>query len=162
MTPCDHSFFIYMIDNRLLGLRLEEVDRVLPAARLLDPPQSNPGMAGFLNYQGQVIPVWNLREMLGLPAVALRASDRIVLARAWGAVLGLIVDEALGVYESQWVLPVPADVEALPLRSSIEGFATFEEKLVIILNLQKFLTSSRGWLAASLQGAPSPMGIQAP
>lgn len=162
MIPCEHSFFIYMIDDKLLGLRLGDVDRVLPAARLLDPLQSSPGLAGFLNYQGQVIPVLDLREILRLQPAPLRASDRIVLARAWGGVIGLIVDEALGVYEAAWIGPAPADVEGLTLTPAIEGFASFEDKLVIILDLQQVLASGRAWLAGTIQGAPESVGTQGP
>ena len=162
MISGEPSTFIFVVGNKLLGLDLAQVDRVLPAAQLLDPPQSSPGLAGFLNYRGQVIPILNLRELLGLPAMDLRSSDRIVLARAWNAPVGLIVDEALGVHEADRMQPFLAELEALSICPAIEGFVQVGEKMVIIHNLEKFLASSLAVLATSLQGETHSLGKQTP
>lgn len=162
MTPEELSTFLFVVGNKLLGLKLAEVDRVLPAAQLLDPPQCTPGLAGFLNYRGRAIAVLNFRELLGLPAKALQASDRIVLARAWNAPIGFIVDEALGVHQSGPMQPYPAEFELLNANPANEGFVPLGERLIVIQNLQNFIASSRAGLAASLHGTgSSPMGEQA-
>jgi chemotaxis signal transduction protein len=160
MTTGPGAIFLFSIGEKLLGLKLADVDRVLPAAELLDTPQSSPGLAGFLNYQGQAIPIMFLSELLGLPVRTLRVSDRIVLARAWNALVGLIVDEALGVYESSRMQPIPAEFEALNISPDIEGFVQVGEKMVVIQNLQKFLATSMTCLVAPDQETGNPMGDQ--
>ena len=122
MPTEDSSIFAFAIGNQLIGLRLSEVERVLPAAELLDPPQRSPGLSGFLNYRGQVIPILNLREILELPAKELSASDRIIMVRSWNTLLGFFVDEALGVYDIHQMQVISADFEALNIGPAIEGF----------------------------------------
>jgi purine-binding chemotaxis protein CheW len=155
MIQGDQAFFIFKTHDRLIGLSLAQVDRVLPAARLLNAPQGSTGLAGFLNYRGRVIPVLDLRAILGLPAELLRPSQRIVLVRAGtGSVMGLIADEVLGIHAADRMQRLPKEFEGLPVHQAIEGFIAIGDKMAAVCSLRKILASSRIGLNAALQDVP--------
>src|SRR5690242_18545858 len=146
MIPGEQAFFVFKLDDRLLGLSLAQVDRVLPAARLLGPPQGSTGLAGFLNYRGQIIPILDLRAILGLPAGTLCPSQRILLVRAGNGVIGLIADEVLGIHETDRMQRMTSPFEGVKIRQAIEGFIAIGDKMAAIYNLQKILASSQAGL----------------
>jgi purine-binding chemotaxis protein CheW len=161
-TQDDTAIFAFTIAGHLIGLHLPEVERVLPVAELLDPPQSSPGLAGFLNYRGTIVPVLNMRAIMGIQLRELCAGDRIVMIRAWDTTLGLVVDEALGVYESRPMQAFSADLESRNIGPAIEGFIQRDDKMIVIPNLQKFLSLRISDLAESLQGGPPLPGAGEP
>ncbi|MCX7828224.1 MAG: chemotaxis protein CheW [Thermanaerothrix sp.] len=88
------------VENRHLALPLEQVVRAVPAA-LLTPSTGEGPVAGMLNLSGEMVPVLDLRGILGVPRKDMATSDAIVLARSGDDVLGIWVDEVLGVFEAR-------------------------------------------------------------
>lgn len=93
---------------------------------------------GVLDFQGQVIPVINLRRRFGLPERALRTSDQFVIARAKLVTLALAVDGVESVLE---VCPgeVIAPDDILTGTGFLEGVTRTEDGLVLIHDLATLL-----------------------
>ena len=101
-------------ENQLLGLggfRLDDMELALPLTALrevqpfkqLSPlPCPNKAVVGGLNLRGVVIPVLDLRTMLGKQAEALFQPSVVIMVHE-GHVLGLLSNGVSGVFE------VPAD-----------------------------------------------------
>lgn len=105
---------------------------------------------GVTNLRGRVIPVLDLRRRFGLAATPPTRQSRIVVAELGSHAVGLIVD---GVSE---VLRVPANAVEPPSAlvttaesTYLRGVAKLEDRLVLLLDLTRILTSSeQGDLAA--------------
>jgi chemotaxis signal transduction protein len=73
---------------------IAEVGRV---PRLTRVPGVPAWVAGVSNWRGRILPIVDLRPLLGVPADALRDSARVVVAGDESVSLGLLVDSVEGV-----------------------------------------------------------------
>ncbi len=127
--------------------RVQEIIRMQPITRVPNVPAF---IEGVTNLRGRVIPVLDLRRRFGLAATPPTRQSRIVVAELGSHAVGLIVD---GVSE---VLRVPANAVEPPSAlvttaesTYLRGVAKLEDRLVLLLDLTRILTSSeQGDLAA--------------
>jgi purine-binding chemotaxis protein CheW len=137
-------------------LKVQEVNRMVDITAVPNAPGS---LEGVINLRGKVIPVYNLRKKLGLEARDADGQSRIMVVDT-GATVGLMVDSV------QEVLRLPSEsVEPPPLLSSgngdgsVKGIGKLEDRLVILLDLDRLLGSgAEGDAAAS----PSRTGRGSP
>jgi chemotaxis signal transduction protein len=76
------TVLLVRLGERQYGLPIACVERVLPMAYVSPLPDGGEGLLGMLNVHGQVLPVLDLRPLLGLPNLAPAAEHRLVLLKA--------------------------------------------------------------------------------
>ncbi len=81
-SPTHTAVLLVRLGERQYGLPLAMVERVLPMAAVLPLPDSGEGLLGVLNLHGEVLPVIDPRQRLGLPRPVLAAEQRLVLLRS--------------------------------------------------------------------------------
>jgi purine-binding chemotaxis protein CheW len=103
---------------------------------------------GVINLRGKVIPVVALRKRFGLESLAQDKQTRIVVVEGKGTVLGFMVDSV------SEVLRIPVDaVEAPPRLGKVEreyvsGVSKLNDRLLILLDVDRLMSDSEGSLAA--------------
>jgi purine-binding chemotaxis protein CheW len=127
---------IFTLDEERYALRLAAVDRVVRAAAITPLPKAPEIVLGVLDFQGQVIPVVNLRRRFRLPERALRTSDQFVIARARLVTVALAVD---GVESVESAREVVAPDDILSGTGFLEGITRSEDGLVLIHDLATLL-----------------------
>jgi purine-binding chemotaxis protein CheW len=96
---------------------------------------------GIANLRGKIVPILDLRKKLGMPASPLTKDARIMVVNIENVVIGMIVDgvkEVLKI-ENQKIDPPPP----LVLSSDadyIQGVVNLDERLILLLNVQKIAT----------------------
>lgn len=93
------------------ALPLEQVSEVLPLpADVAALPRTDAAMLGVMRLRGEILPLASLRVLLGLPAAAPQASDRVVVASLGDARVGLAVDRLRAIVRApeSAISPVPA------------------------------------------------------
>lgn len=127
------------LDGQRYALRLAQVDRVIRAVEITPLPQAPEIVAGVINVQGQVIPVVNIRKRFRLPEREIILSDQIVIAHTSRRPVALIVDGTDGVIEfpEHWVVHAG---KILPDMEYVEGIAKLEDGMILIHDLDKFLS----------------------
>lgn len=139
----EQQYINFMLAGEEYGvpiLKVREIIRNQPLTRI---PQSAPCVKGVLNLRGMVIPVFDLRERFGLPAGEYGAGARIIVSSFNGQSLGFIVDavtEVLGI-ESDSIDP-PPPIGAGIDQEFIEGMAKLENRLIILLDLDRVFNSA--------------------
>lgn len=120
-------------------LMVQEINRMLNITKV---PRSPEFVEGVINLRGRVIPIINLRKRFGMPAKEWDKQTRIVVVTIENKILGLVVDAV------SEVLRLPADtIEPPPPMVSgieseyIQGVGKLDNKLLILLDLNKLLTS---------------------
>lgn len=100
---------------------LEDVAEVVPLAPLTRVPNAPAWLAGVANWRGRVLPVVDLRLLLGAPAPPLPTSARFVVLTPGGSVasaaVGVLAEAVPGVHDGAL-----APVEPLP-PTTMEGVA---------------------------------------
>ncbi|MHB8535590.1 MAG: chemotaxis protein CheW [Sulfuricaulis sp.] len=127
------------LDGQRYALRLAQVERVIRAVEIVPLPQAPEIVVGVINVQGWVIPVVNMRKRFRLPEREIILSDQFVIARTSRRPVALIVDGTDGVVEFPEHRVVRAE-KILPGMEHVEGVARLEDGIILIHDLDKFLS----------------------
>ena len=141
-------------------LRVKEVIRIREITRLPNTPSF---VKGIINLRGDVIPIVDLRDKFGLEHREYTSMTRVIVVDVEGRLVGMVVDAA-----SQ-VVRIPADqIDPPPPIAGglsteyIKGVGKLEERLVILLDIDRILTREEKVelekLDHSLKKPPEPKG----
>lgn len=104
----------------------------------LSPVQAENGfISGMLNIHGDLIPVYSLRRMFGLPDLSPRLTDNLIVFHQRIARYALWVDETYVVREVEYS-PEYSDISTL-IRSDVPGLHVLTDGVLIIYDFPQFL-----------------------
>lgn len=133
------EFVVLHLDELRVALPLAAVERVVRAAYVVCLPKAPDIVLGVVNVQGRIIPIVNARRRFRLPHRDIALTDQFVIARTQRRPVALMVDAVSGVlaYPEQDI--VTADT-ILPGMEYVEGVARLKDGLILIHNLDTFLS----------------------
>ncbi|HEY4487539.1 MAG TPA: chemotaxis protein CheW [Candidatus Paceibacterota bacterium] len=127
------------LDDGWYALRLAAVQRVVRAVEVTPLPKAPLIVLGVINVQGQIIPVFNLRERFSLKQREIEPSNQFIIATTRTRVVALVVDTVVGVIERlENEILAPASI--LSDMEYVEGVTKFEDGIVFIHDLGGFLS----------------------
>ena len=129
----------FAIEEQCYALHLSCVDRIVRAVEITELPKAPPIVLGVINVQGEIVPVVNIRKRFNLPEREIGLTDHFIIchtARRWVA---LVADSATKVVEYSPNAIVAAE-KILPGMEYIEGVAKLPDGLILIHDLEKFLS----------------------
>ncbi len=85
----------FYIENELFGIPLKEVLEVLKTVEPVPVPFSSSAIRGIINVRGEIIPVLDLKKIIGLKGT--KAENRIVILESQKGKVGVLVDDVYGV-----------------------------------------------------------------
>lgn len=139
--PVDLLVFALEPDRFAVSARLvQETVRAVAIAAVPDAPDV---VEGAINYRGRIVPVIDVRSRFGIPSQPLAPSQHFIVAEAGPRVVVLRVDRALE------LISVDADAvesaeRVAPGAPYIEGIARLPDGLVVIHDLERFLSLDEG------------------
>lgn len=135
------GIIVFNLDGQRYGLRLSDVQELLPAASLVRLPAAAPIVEGLLNLRGTILPVLDLRRRFGLPAKGMEPSDHLLAVSAGERLVGLRVDRAMAIVwvDESDIVDARAAVPAVQLAA---GVAKLGDGLVVIHDLSGFLSQA--------------------
>jgi purine-binding chemotaxis protein CheW len=133
------QFVLFRLGDEEYGLPIAQVSSIIRYEPATPVPHAPAEVEGVINLRGRVVPVVDMhRQFSGIEREGDEPYDRIVVTESEAGQVGLAVDEANEVA----TIPV-ADIRtapeaALTARSAeaIEGVATYDDRLVILLRLE--------------------------
>jgi len=138
-----HHLVTFNLGKEEYGVDIGCVQEIIRAADITPVPGAPVHVRGVINLRGKIIPVVDLRKRFGLPVFDAGDAQRIVVVELGEKRLGMLVD---GVSQ---VIKVPSGVvEAIPEEATtveesyIRGVGKLENRLIIILNLNRALLLS--------------------
>lgn len=125
-------------------LKVQEIKSWSPATPIPCAPDY---MLGVINLRGSVVPVIDLRRRFGLPPTEYTATTAVIIARTnvdgKEKVAGLVVDEVADVYHlGASKIQESSEIAGSIDSNFIQGLAQENEKLIILINLEKIVESS--------------------
>jgi purine-binding chemotaxis protein CheW len=138
MKHPDH-LIVFALAHQRYGLPLPVVDRVVRMVAVTPLPKSPDIVSGVINFQGQVIPVINMRRRFGLPEREFALSDQLVVAHTSRRPVALVADAVLDVMASSTQTLIEAE-SILPNVEYVEGVVKLPDGLILIHDLDKFLS----------------------
>jgi purine-binding chemotaxis protein CheW len=134
------TLILFDLDGFHFALDALKVERVEPAAEISPVPDLPRGVLGVVNVAGKAVPVFDLRGRLGLATRGVSSRDHFILARAGGRVVALMVDSVTDVLPADFggIITAPS---VLPGLESVGGWAKVNGDLIMIYDLEKFLSA---------------------
>ncbi|MCX5976103.1 MAG: chemotaxis protein CheW [Coprothermobacterota bacterium] len=132
---------VFSIGDRRCALSLAEVERVVRAAAVTPLPHLPETILGMIDIQGEVLPVIDLRVVLGLPVQPLSPGDQFIIAHTPVRRLTLVIDQALEVHHC---LPenVTDSSHVFPGSDQVKAILRDEQGLIQVLNLAQLLNQA--------------------
>ena len=134
----------FCLGNEEYGFEIQRVQEINRIVEITHVPRTPDFVMGVINLRGKVIPVINLRERFGLPSKEADKDTRIVVVEIQNKILGIMVDavsEVLRIPAS--TIEPPPDIVTGVDAEYIEGIAKLPERLLILLDLDKILSSEQ-------------------
>ena len=131
-------FILFELAGTTYGVRSRFVQQVEMVEHVTPVPNASGAVEGVVFARGQVVPALNLRVRFGFEKIPFDLRSRLIVVNTGGRVVGMIVDTA------REFLRIPAAaIEAPPEAIAglsgryLEGIATLDRRLVLILNLDE-------------------------
>ena len=125
---------IFELAGRRFGVPASDVQELVRIVTITPPPPGSGPVEGVINLRGSVVPVFDLRARLGLPARPPEASESLVIVRREGRPVAFRVDRALDLATLQ-----VGDVESAGLAGAggdpATGVAKLPGGLAVLLDL---------------------------
>ena len=134
-----HQYVVFSLDEQLFALRLSAVERIVRAVEIMPLPGTPEIVLGMIIVSGQIIPVFDTRRRFRLPVREINLSDQFIIARSRTRQVALAVDTVRGVHESGEEDTIAAE-RILPFIEHIEGVVKLKDGLILIHELDKFLS----------------------
>lgn len=133
----------FILENEEFAVNIQQVREVLKLTRITPLPRSFDFIEGVINLRGDIIPVIDLRKRFGLKNAEERDDNsRIIIVEVEDNEVGLIVDSVTEVIRlDRELIQLPPSNVAGARTDLIQGVGKLEDRLIIILNLEKILTS---------------------
>ncbi|MFH0921369.1 MAG: chemotaxis protein CheW [Fibrobacterota bacterium] len=135
----DQMLVLFILDEQYYALHLSAVERVVRALEITPLPKAPKIVPGIINAQGRIIPVIDVRRRFRLPAREIRTDDRFIIASTSRRLVALVVDSVAGVRQVTDRQRVNVE-QSLPFAEHLKGVAKLEDNLVLIYDLDQFLS----------------------
>ena len=121
-------------------LRVQEINRMMDITQVPNAPEY---VDGVINLRGRVIPVIDLRVKLRMPRIDHDKDTRIIVVEIGNRTVGFIVDSVNEVLRIPTnITEPPPDMAAGLDADYITAIGKLEDRLLILLDLEKILTVS--------------------
>ena len=133
--------FVFNLDDKCFALYLNIVLRVLPSLEITPLPGSPKVVLGIINIEGEIIPVFNIRLRFQIPFKEMNLDDKIIIVKTINRKVAFLVDdvkEIIDITEGDLI----KSKEILPVQNYIEGIMKLGDDLVLIHDVDNFLSLS--------------------
>jgi purine-binding chemotaxis protein CheW len=135
------------------GVEVRQVQEIRRVTEITSVPRAPEFIRGVINLRGRILPVLDLRRRLALGEVAMDRASRIVVVRIKERLLGLLVDGASQVLKVKVSQIEPPPEEVLQQGGDyIRGVAKLDDRLIILVDLERLLAHELSAAGASAQG----------
>lgn len=134
---------VFRLANEFYGVDIGAVNTIIRMQEITAIPRTPDFVEGVINLRGSIVPVIDLRKRFGLPIGEITKASRIVVVEAGQQMIGMIVDAVAETLR----LPSNAIEPPSPVVTSLDteylrGVGKLEDRMVILLDLEKVLSNS--------------------
>jgi purine-binding chemotaxis protein CheW len=143
------TFIVLTVAGTTYAVRSRDVQHMEMVENVTRVPNAAPFVDGVVFSRGQVVPAVNLRARFGLERTPYDVRTRMVVVSTGGRIVGLVVDEG-----REFIRIPPSAIrppqEALSGLSGhyIEGIASLNGRLILVLDLERLLNFAEPLVAA--------------
>jgi purine-binding chemotaxis protein CheW len=122
---------------------IAEVQRIVRRENVTEVPQAPGYVEGVMNLRGEIVPVIDMRQRLGVPSDDAPRKSRVIIAEVAGRLYGLHVDDVREIVEVEGESVATGNMDIINTNAEfVRGIARVGDQLLIVLNLQPLLAGS--------------------
>jgi purine-binding chemotaxis protein CheW len=150
------SYVLCELAGTTYALRSDDIEQLEMVGKLTPVPNAPAFVDGVTSVRGRVIPAVSLRARFGFDRTPHDLRSRLVIVRAHGRSVGLIVDNAreFAAIPTDAIQPPPEGLSELS-GQYLRGMAHLGERLVLILDVPELLRGTEAPQPTSLEFLPS-------
>src|SRR5687767_6193273 len=135
------SYVLFQLAGATYALRSDDIQQLEMVGETTPVPNAPSFVEGVVSVRGQVIPAVSLRARFGFPKAPHDMRSRLVVIRARGRTVGLVVDSAseFATIPADSIQPPPEEVTGLSGRY-LRGLAHRGDRLILVLDAGELLT----------------------
>lgn len=138
LDDLEQQYLTFRLNDQDYGIPILEVQEIKGWTAVTPIPNSPHFIKGVLNLRGTIVPIIDLRLRFGLGEKEYDQFTVIIVVNIAGKLAGLVVDSVSDVMNASSDQHCEApDFEGQINRDFIEGLVQFDEKLLILLNINK-------------------------
>lgn len=140
------QYLTFMLNGEEYGvdiLRVQEIKGWIPTTRIPNTPEY---IRGVMNLRGAIVPIIDLRLRFAMPAIEYTATTVVIVLKVHSdgieRTIGFVVDAVSDVYNvSNDQFRAAPDFGAHVHTDFIRALATVEEKMVILLDIDRLVSA---------------------
>jgi len=138
------QFIGFRLADQEYAFRIEQIQEIVILDQVTQTPQVADYIEGVANLRGTIIPIVNLRQLFGFQPKPLDDETRTVVVNVGERTMGCTVDSVTQVIRilTTQIQPAPEMVTSAG-NAYISGLAKLDERLVIILDVDKLLNPEK-------------------
>lgn len=136
----ENKYVIFKLNEEHYGIDIMKVREVTDAKQSTKVPNTPSFVEGIINLRGDITPIINLKRKFMLPVNVVNDA-RVIVLSVNEKLVGFQVDDAsqvLTIEDSD--IDDPPDIITGEQRKYIQGIGKVDDRIVIILDLEKVLT----------------------
>ena len=143
------TFIVLTVAGTTYAVRSRDVQHMEMVENVTRVPNAAPFVDGVVFSRGQVVPAVNLRARFGLERTPYDVRTRMVVVSTGGRIVGLVVDEGREfIRMPESAIRPPQEALSGLSGQYIEGVASLNGRLILVLNLERLLNFSEPLVAA--------------
>ena len=133
---------VFVLGQEEYGVDILKVQEIRGYEKVTPIPSAPDYLKGVVNLRGAIVPVIDMRVKFRLPEVRYDSFTVVVILRIAGRVIGIVVDGVSDVvrFAESEVKPAP-QLGALVDSSFLDGVATQEDRMVLLVDIERLLSS---------------------
>lgn len=134
------QYIVFGLAKEEYAIEIENVQEIIKMAPVTRVPHTPFSVKGVVNLRGNIVPVIDLREKMGLPAAAFDERTRIIVVARNEISVGFIVDQVSEVLRLKGSdIENPSDRFGSGAGHSITGIGKHDGRLIIMLDIDALM-----------------------
>lgn len=142
MRDAAREILVFVLGQEEYGVDILKVQEIRGYEKVTPIPSAPAYLKGVMNLRGTIVPVLDMRMKFGMAEPRYDSFTVVIILRIAGRVIGIVVD---GVSD---VVPLgPGDVKPAPQLGALvdsaflAGLATRDGRMILLMDIEKFLSS---------------------
>ena len=136
------EILVFVLGKEEYGVDILKVQEIRGYEKVTPIPAAPAYLKGVVNLRGIIVPVIDLRVKFGMAEPKYDSFTVVIILRVAGRVIGMVVDgvsDVVGLAPNE-VKPAP-QLGSLVDSSYLAGLAVQNERMILLLDIEKFLSS---------------------
>lgn len=130
------------LEGEYFGLNLDTVHEFTDIHKVTPVPCCPPHILGNMNLRGEIVTLVDISQAINLSMTSAKSRHKAIVVRLDELVAGIAVDQILDVI---YLDPLQISTAAIAIHTTadeyLQGFTSYQDKMISIINLSKLLTS---------------------